>query len=189
MKKTTPTHTRTIIAIAFHSLVIIALIVVVLIPSSRTVLQKLSEYSTGQEQNRLLNDSLEKQQDADRAASTTLAEMGLDQAIMPETKALTFIEELETIASSHGVEHTLSFLHTARQEKGNLIIIPITLRVSGTWNQITNYLVELENSAIYLNPDRIVVSTEEGSNLPDEIQQSEQTVVFIQANTYWSESK
>lgn len=173
-------NTKSLVVIAVQLIAIIGIIVFVLIPFSNSLLQQMTAYATVQEQNQLLHTALAKQQDAERAASETLTEMELDKAVRLETEALQFIEDIETIAATTAVEQTISFLHTARTKKANLVTIPITIRVSGSWENVNAYLVELEQSPTYVNVDRISVSHET-------VGEVETTIVYIQANTFWNE--
>lgn len=175
------THKREVLVVILLHVVIAILIFAILLPRANALATNLSTLASVQEQNRLQEESIRQQQQAERAATDTLEAMSLEDAILEEKNAVQFIEQLEEIAAISAVDQQISFQHTARTQRGDMIIIPVAIQVTGTWTAVTEYLTTIEQSPFYINPTRLSLAqtiNTDGETIPS---------IIMQANTYWLE--
>ena len=98
-----------------------------------------------------------------------------DSVIIPSEKSLEFVSSLEEIANASSVTQDLSL--SPLTDSAEVQEVPLAITLTGTINQVIQYLSRLESSPYYVSPLSMVIFP-----IADEIVQMD-----IQTKTYWIE--
>lgn len=96
-------------------------------------------------------------------------------------RELEFITGLESAAKNNGVSQSIKINPSSNPTDGKLSKNPITLDVTGAYNNLYKYLIALENSNYYINIRALELINSNSS--PSEEENLLQ--LTIQADTYW----
>ncbi len=83
----------------------------------------------------------------------------LDKVFINRNRELEFITTLEGLASKNNVEQTFDLKNIPDFETSEFLTIPILIKVKGEFNDVINYLIDLETMAYYVNISNLEMTT------------------------------
>lgn len=165
------------ISLWVHAAITILLIVFGLIP----LMKKMNEL-----QQSIANTEIAALQESQLKVNSIKAKKEFDQfegqqllalALPAEDDIITFVETFEHAAQENSVVHNLELRTEGREEVSGVAHIPVQLNVTGSLNNIIQFLVDIEKEHFYINVKSISLGTEAGTD--------EQSLV-IEGQTFWS---
>jgi len=102
-------------------------------------------------------------------------------------KELEFITTLEGIASKNNITQTINLNFDAISTKQSYQEIPLNLDVKGTYNNLINYLIDLETLRYYINIHSFSITMLSSGQSPKDggLVASPNYTMNLSANTYW----
>lgn len=83
----------------------------------------------------------------------------LDKVFISRNRELEFITTLESIASKNNVEQTFDLKDIPDSTTSEFLTIPISIKAKGKFNDIMDYLINLETMTYYINITDIELAT------------------------------
>lgn len=116
------------------------------------------------------------------------------QIFINQNRELEFITQLESIANKNNVKQSLNlapFDPSSNENKNFYAKIPISIEASGAFEDIINYIAEIEYLKYYININKIDINSSYAKNtqkinlgIPD-TQITKNLTISISATTYW----
>lgn len=166
---------------AVRSLVLFTLILLVLLFFLVPLFQQLNDTTQLVQETRAqrlvleqaIEDRLEVRSNLTQLNEATL----LDLTLPTEDKVISYIEAIESDARETSVTEQLTFHTPLRTVSNGLITIPLTMNISGQWNDVIDFLALLEQEPFYLNTTTLDLSRQ---SLTGDV-----ITIRLSADSYW----
>ncbi|MDD3284956.1 MAG: type 4a pilus biogenesis protein PilO [Patescibacteria group bacterium] len=189
MKEINKIKIRIIILFAIYVIVILLIILMIFIPSLKEI-QQMSKNIKEQKE------YLTNQYNVDKNLRSTSENLkivkyniqNLNDIFIYKDKEVEFITTLENIASKENIEQNIKITPPKDDKNNNYKKTQIQLTTSGNFENILNYLTELEKLKYYINIYSIDINKNQSNKikgLEDIENVSTNVVCIINAYTYW----
>lgn len=104
--------------------------------------------------------------------------LALQTALLPADDTLTFINDLENTAETYHLDQVIR-LADFEKENQPIVATPIQLTINGTYENLIDYLAELDTKPYYFNITKLTIDSEPTNRAVQTVTAS------IEANIYW----
>ncbi len=132
-------------------LLCVVIVALICIPQFQTLVHLHHEWSETEAQTVILEDAALAQISNQKDFPQLDSEIILEETILPEDHVIEFVEVFEDAAERTGATQHVSLLTGQRVVQQGVVKIPIDISLSGSWDQITQFIGFIESAGFYLN--------------------------------------
>lgn len=162
--------------IALHMVLCVSIIFLLSIPLTQQLLLDNQELEAHQQreyiQEQIQHGAQQRKETYAQIEDTSI----LAHSLVSQDHIIEFIENLETAAAENTVTEQMELFHDKQTLKNGVAIIPATISLRGSWENLMRFCGTMEAFDFYINPRSISISE-------DSITQTQQ--MNIDVLTYW----
>lgn len=170
-------------------------LLIFLLPTLNVTDKLYTELLVREEQTRQEEQTIKTQLEAEKYLASLEKPNLIERALPPQENFLLFIETLENLAEQAGVQQELAVDSQKRTVREEVVEIPITLTLDGSWENTFTFLQLLEKKDYYVTPVTIEIKSTatpswSSANGFNETVDGRELKLFttLIATTFWTES-
>ncbi len=111
----------------------------------------------------------------------------LDAIFLKRDEEIALIDNLENLAKNNYLDVKIDLSTSKKTDKKNYYILPLLVRGTGNYDNIINFLQELEKADYFISLDSLEIGSREQINTPENMQTAfgRKIDFTIYAKTYW----